>query len=106
MEVKRQLDVLDRRLAGSEYIAGADYTIADMAIWPWYGALVQGKVYEAATFLDVATYLNVIRWTETIGSRPAVRRGRLVNRLFGPDDEQMAERHAASDFDRYNAVLG
>jgi GST-like protein len=106
MEVKRQLDVLDRRLAESEYVAGADYTIADMAIWPWYGALVQGKVYEAATFLDVATYLNVIRWTETIGSRPAVRRGRLVNRLFGPDDEQMAERHAASDFDRYNAVLG
>ena len=106
MEVKRQLDVLDRRLAGSEYIAGADYTIADMAIWPWYGALVQGKVYEAGTFLDVATYLNVIRWTETIGSRPAVRRGRLVNRLFGPDEEQMAERHDASDFDRYAAVLG
>ena len=106
MEVKRQLDVLDRRLAGSEYIAGADYTIADMAIWPWYGALVQGKVYEAGTFLDVATYLNVIRWTEAVAKRPAVRRGRLVNRLFGPDEEQMAERHDASDFDRYAAVLG
>ena len=106
MEVKRQLDVLDRRLAGSEYIAGADYTIADMAIWPWYGALVQGKVYDAGAFLDVATYRNVIRWTETIGSRPAVRRGRLVNRLVGPEEEQMAERHNASDFDRYAAVLG
>jgi len=106
MEVKRQLDVLDRRLAGSEYIAGADYTIADMAIWPWYGALVQGKVYEAGAFLDVATYLNVIRWTEAVAKRPAVRRGRLVNRLFGPDEEQMAERHDASDFDRYAAVLG
>ena len=106
MEVKRQLDVLDRRLAESEYVAGPDYTIADMAIWPWYGALVEGKVYDAATFLDVATYLNVIRWTETIGSRPAVRRGRLVNRLFGPEEEQMAERHDASDFDRYAAVLG
>ncbi len=106
MEVKRQLDVLDRRLAGSEYIAGADYTIADMAIWPWYGALVQGKIYEAGTFLDVATYLNVIRWTEAIAKRPAVRRGRLVNRLFGLDEEQMAERHDASDFDRYAAVLG
>ncbi len=106
MEVKRQLDVLDRRLAGSEYIGGADYTIADMAVWPWYGALVQGKVYEAGAFLDVTTYLNVIRWTEAIAKRPAVRRGRLVNRLFGPDEEQMAERHDASDFDRYAAVLG
>lgn len=106
MEVKRQLDVLDRRLAGSEYIGGADYTIADMAVWPWYGALVQDKVYEAGAFLDVATYLNVIRWTEAIAKRPAVRRGRLVNRLFGPDEEQMAERHDASDFDRYAAVLG
>ena len=105
MEVKRQLDVLDRRLAESEFIAGADYTIADMAIWPWYGALVQGKVYDAGTFLDVATYRNVIRWTEAIARRPAVRRGRLVNRLFGPDEEQMAERHDASDFDRYAAVL-
>ena len=106
MEVKRQLDVLDRRLAASEYIGGADYTIADMAVWPWYGALVQDKVYEAGAFLDVATYLNVIRWTEAIAKRPAVRRGRLVNRLFGPDEEQMAERHDASDFDRYAAVLG
>ncbi|MEG3155755.1 glutathione-dependent disulfide-bond oxidoreductase [Sphingomonas sp. RB1R13] len=106
MEVKRQLDVLDHRLAESEYIGGAFYTIADMAIWPWYGALVQDKVYEAGTFLDVATYLNVIRWTEAIAKRPAVRRGRLVNRLFGPDEEQMAERHDSSDFDRYAAVLG
>ena len=106
MEVKRQLDVLDHRLAESEYIGGAFYTIADMAIWPWYGALVQDKVYEAGTFLDVATYLNVIRWTEAIAKRPAVRRGRLVNRLFGPDEEQMAERHDSSDFARYAAVLG
>ena len=106
MEVKRQLDVLDRRLAESEYVAGADYTIADMAIWPWYGALVQGKVYEAGTFLDVESYRNVIRWTEVVDKRPAVRRGRLVNRLVGPVEEQMAERHDASDFDRYAAVLG
>ena len=106
MEVKRQLDVLDRRLAESEYIAGADYTIADIAIWPWYGALLQGKLYEAGIFLDVATYVNVIRWTEVIAKRPAVQRGRLVNRLFGPDEEQMAERHDASDFDPYAAVLG
>ena len=106
MEVKRQLDVLDRRLAESEYIAGADYTIADIAIWPWYGALLQGKLYEAGIFLDVATYVNVIRWTKVIAKRPAVQRGRLVNRLFGPDEEQMAERHDASDFDPYAAVLG
>lgn len=106
MEVKRQLDVLDRRLAESEYVAGDAYTIADMAIWPWYGALVEGKVYDAGTFLDVESYRNVLRWTEAIARRSAVRRGRLVNRLFGPEEEQMAERHDASDFDRYAAALG
>jgi GST-like protein len=105
MEVKRQLDVLDRRLDEHEFIGGAEYSIADIAIWPWYGALVEGKVYDAAEFLDVASYANVIRWAETIGKRPAVRRGRLVNRLVGPEDEQMAERHDAADFEKYASVL-
>jgi GST-like protein len=105
MEVKRQLDVLDRRLDEHEFIGGAEYSIADIAIWPWYGALVEGKVYDAAEFLDVASYANVIRWAETIGKRPAVRRGRLVNRLVGPEEEQMAERHDAADFEKYASVL-
>ena len=99
MEVKRQLDVLDRHLAEREYMAGADYTIADMAIWPWYGNLVKGLLYEAGTFLDVQTYTNVIRWTDAIAQRPAVRRGRMVNRVFGDPASQLHERHDASDFD-------
>jgi GST-like protein len=99
MEVKRQLDVLDRRLAESEYVAGPDYTIADMAIWPWYGALVRGEVYGAAEFLQVQEYRNLVRWTEQVGSREAVRRGRMVNRIMGDPSEQLHERHDASDFD-------
>lgn len=99
MEVKRQLDVLDRRLAESEYIAGADYTIADMAIWPWYGALVKGLVYDAGTFLQVHEYKNVLRWTDQIAERPAVKRGRMVNRVMGDPASQLHERHDASDFD-------
>ncbi len=99
MEVKRQLSVLDRRLAESEYVAGADYTIADMAIWPWYGALVEGLVYEAAEFLSVHEYTNVRRWTDQIATRPAVQRGRMVNRVTGDPASQLHERHDASDFD-------
>lgn len=99
MEVKRQLDVLDRRLADSEYIAGADYTIADMAIWPWYGALVKGLVYDAGEFLQVQEYKNVLRWTDQIAARPAVKRGRMVNRVTGDPASQLRERHDASDFE-------
>lgn len=99
MEVKRQLDVLDRRLGESEYIAGADYTIADMAIWPWYGALVKGLVYDAGTFLQVHEYANVLRWTDRIAERPAVKRGRMVNRVMGDPASQLHERHDASDFE-------
>ena len=99
MEVKRQLDVLDRRLGESEYLGGADYTIADMAVWPWYGALVKGVVYDAGTFLQVHEYKNVMRWTDQIGARPAVRRGRMVNRVMGDPATQLHERHDASDFD-------
>ena len=101
MEVKRQLDVLDKRLAESKFIAGEDYTIADMAIWPWYGVLTQpGKIYnDAATFLSAHEYTNVIRWYEEIAARPAVQRGRKVNRLNGPLEDQLHERHDASDFD-------
>ncbi|KTE41425.1 MULTISPECIES: glutathione-dependent disulfide-bond oxidoreductase [unclassified Sphingopyxis] len=99
MEVKRQLDVLDRRLAESEYIAGADYTIADMAIWPWYGALAKGLVYEAGEFLQVQDYKNVQRWTDQVAVRPAVKRGRMVNRVMGDPASQLHERHDASDFD-------
>ncbi len=98
MEVKRQLDVLDRQLGAHEYVAGADYTIADMAIWPWYGALVLGQAYEAAEFLDTASYKNVMRWTEQVGARTAVKRGRMVNRFTGPLEDQLHERHDASDF--------
>src|SRR5436305_1189232 len=97
MEVKRQLDVLDRRLAESEYIAGADYTIADMAIWPWYGALVKGLLYEGGEFLSVHEYTHVIRWTDQIAARPAVQRGRMVNRAWGEPSTQLPERHDASD---------
>jgi GSH-dependent disulfide-bond oxidoreductase len=99
MEVKRQLDVLDRRLAVSEYVAGPDYTIADMAIWPWYGVLAQGLLYDAGEFLQVQDYKNVQRWTETVAARPAVRRGRMVNRITGEPSSQLHERHDASDFD-------
>jgi GST-like protein len=99
MEVKRQLDVLDRRLAQSEYLAGAQYTIADMAVWPWYGALAKGLVYDAGEFLQVAEYRHVQRWTDTIAGRPAVIRGRMVNRLNGDPAGQLRERHEASDFE-------
>jgi GST-like protein len=100
MEAKRQLDLLDRRLAESEYVAGPDYTIADMAIWPWYGAIVKGVVYDAAEFLSVHEYKNVLRWTDQIAERPAVRRGRMVNRVWGDASSQLPERHDASDFDK------
>jgi len=99
MEVKRQLDVLDRQLAVHPYIAGDDYTIADMAIWPWYGAVVNNTVYEAAEFLEAHTYKHVRRWTDLIGQRPAVKRGRMVNRAWGEPSEQLRERHDASDFE-------
>lgn len=99
MEVKRQLDVLDRQLAEHPFIAGEEYTIADMAIWPWYGALVAGKVYDAAEFLDVASYTHVNRWTNEIAQREAVKRGRMVNRAWGEPETQLHERHDASDFE-------
>ena len=99
MEVKRQLDVLDRRLAESPYLGGEDYTIADIAVWPWYGGLVLGQLYGAAEFLEVSTYTHVQRWAQQIAERPAVRRGRRVNRAFGDASEQLLERHDASDFD-------
>ena len=100
MEVKRQLDVLDKQLAAHEFIAGDEYTIADMAIWPWYGGLLLGTLYGAAEFLDVKIYTNVIRWAEQIGKRPAVIRGRKVNRSWGEEWEQVPERHSRSDFER------
>jgi GST-like protein len=99
MEVKRQLDVLDRRLAESPYLAGDAYTIADMAVWPWYGALVKGLVYGAGEFLQVQDYTHVQRWTDQIQQRPAVQRGRKVNRVMGDPASQLHERHEASDFD-------
>ncbi|ACM30304.1 glutathione-dependent disulfide-bond oxidoreductase [Agrobacterium sp. SHOUNA12C] len=99
MEVKRELDVLDRRLAESEYLGGKDYTIADIAVWPWYGALAKGWQYGAAEFLQVQDYKNVQRWAEQIFARPAVKRGRKVNRLHGDPADQLHERHDASDFD-------
>ncbi len=99
MEVKRQLDVLDRRLAEVRYVAGDDYTIADMAIWPWYGNLVKGQAYDSGEFLQVHTYTNVLRWTDEIAQRPAAKRGRMVNRVVGQPSSQLHERHDASDFD-------
>ncbi|EAQ24093.1 glutathione-dependent disulfide-bond oxidoreductase [Roseovarius sp. 217] len=99
MEVKRQLDVLDRQLAERPYIAGDDYTIADMAIWPWYGQLCLGRIYDAAKFLDVESYTNVMDWSKRIDARPAVQRGRMVNRSFGAPEMQLHERHDASDFE-------
>ncbi len=100
MEVKRQLDVLDQHLAKNAYFAGDDYSIADMAIWPWYGGLVKGLIYEAGEFLSVHEYKNVIRWTDEVAARPAVQRGRMVNRAFGDPSSQLPERHDASDFDK------
>jgi GST-like protein len=97
MEVKRQLDVLDRRLAESPYLAGEDYTIADMAVWPWYGALAKGLVYGAGEFLQVESYVHVQRWTDRIAERPAVKRGRKVNRVWGEASDQVPERHEAAD---------
>jgi GSH-dependent disulfide-bond oxidoreductase len=99
MEVKRQLDVLDRHLAEHEYLAGSDYTIADIAVWPWYGGLAKGVLYGAGEFLSVQDYKNVQRWTDAIAQRPAVKRGRMVNRAWGEPSSQLHERHDASDFD-------
>ena len=99
METKRLLDVLDRRLGESEYVAGRDYTIADVAIWPWYGGLARGNSYSAAEFLSVDDYKNVLRWADAIEARPAVKRGRIVNRTSGDLSNQLHERHAGSDFD-------
>lgn len=99
MEVKRQLDVLDKHLEHRTYLAGDEYTIADMAVWPWYGGLVMGHLYSAAEYLAVHEYQNVIRWAEQINTRDAVRRGRLVNRAWGDEDTQLHERHSAADFD-------
>jgi GST-like protein len=99
MEVKRQLDVLDRNLASRRYLIGDEYTVADMATYAWYGALVMGKLYEAGEFLDVTSYSNVVRWTADIHERPAVQRGRRVNRVWGEEEHQLAERHDASDLD-------
>ena len=99
MEVKRQLDVLDRQLAENPFIAGDEYTIADIAIFPWYGNLALGRQYNAGEFLDVASYKNVVAWAEKLDARPAVKRGRMVNRTSGEPHEQLRERHDASDFD-------
>jgi GSH-dependent disulfide-bond oxidoreductase len=99
MEVKRQLDVLDRRLAETEYLAGDAYTLADIAVWPWYGALAKGLLYSAGEFLQVQEYKNVQRWTDAIAQRPAVKRGRMVNRTWGEPSSQLHERHEASDFE-------
>ena len=98
METKRQLDVLDRQLASNDYISGADYNIADIAIWAWYGQLVLGRLYKAAEFLDVKSYAHVMRWAKSIDARPAVLRGRMVNRVSGTPEMQLHERHDASDF--------
>jgi GST-like protein len=99
MEAKRQLDVLDRRLAESRYLAGDEYTIADIAVWPWYGALSKGQVYEAGEFLSVHEYTHVIRWADEIARRPAAQRGRMVNRTWGQPSSQLHERHEATDFE-------
>ena len=99
MEVKRQMDVLNQRLAEQRFIAGDDYTVADMAIWPWYGGMAKGQLYEGGEFLQVQEYTHVIRWADEIAQRPAVKRGRMVNRVMGPLNTQLHERHDASDFD-------
>jgi len=99
MEAKRQLDVLDKQLAKNTYVAGEEFTIADMAIWPWYGNLVLGKLYDAAEFLQVETYSNVVRWAKNLAERQGVQRGRIVNRAFGEEWEQLKDRHSAQDID-------
>ena len=100
MEVKRQLDVLDKHLANNKYMCGDEYSIADISIWPWYGVLTTGKLYEAGAFLDVESYTHVTRWTQQIAERSAVKRGRMVNRVWGDEETQLPERHDASDIDR------
>ena len=100
METKRLLDVLNRRLSDHQYLCGDEYTIADIANYAWYGALVGQNIYEAAEFLDVQSYTHVIRWTKDIEARPAVQRGRRVNKSWGPEEEQLIERHSSSDFDK------
>jgi GST-like protein len=104
METKRQLDVLDRQLAEHEFVSGSDYTIADMAIFPWYGGLVLGRAYNAAEFLDVGSYKNVVRWAKQVDAREPVKRGRCVNAAGGPEDEHLHERHSAADIDKVLAV--
>lgn len=99
MEIKRQLDVLDKQLSKHQYIAGDEYSIADMAIWPWYGALVKNEIYDAAEFLEAHTYKNVNRWTDELAERPAVQRGKMVNKAWGELNEQLHERHDSSDFE-------
>ena len=103
MEAKRQLDVLNRQLEHNAFVAGNEYSIADMAIWPWYGQLVLGRLYDAAKFLQVQDYAHVLRWAREIDARPAVKRGRMVNRTFGEPSEQLRERHDASDFETKTA---
>ena len=98
MEVKRQLDLLDKQLLNNDYICCDEYTIADIAIWPWYGALVLGRLYGAKEFLDVKSYQNVVKWAINIDKRPAVKRGRMVNRINGDLDSQLHERHSSEDF--------
>jgi GST-like protein len=99
MEVKRQMDVLDRRLAEARYLAGDEYTLADIAVWPWYGALAKGLLYNSGEFLQVNEYTHVRRWTDEIAQRPAVKRGRMVNRTWGDPASQLHERHGEADFD-------
>ena len=99
METKRQMDVLDKRLADNAYLAGEDYSISDMAVWAWYGALAKGKLYDSEAFLDVGAYTHVVAWADKIAARPAVRRGRIVNKAWGEPHEQLRERHHASDFE-------
>ncbi|WP_198599313.1 glutathione S-transferase C-terminal domain-containing protein, partial [Vibrio sp. 10N.261.55.A7] len=99
MEAKRQLDVLDKQLAKNTYVSGEEFTIADMAIWPWYGCLVLGRLYDAAEFLQVETYEHVVRWAKLIDQREGVQRGRIVNRSWGEEWEQVPERHSAKDID-------
>jgi GST-like protein len=106
MEVKRQLDVLDRNLADRHYLCGDEYNIADIATYSWYGSLVLNDIYEAAEFLDVASYTNVVRWASEIQARPAVQRGRRVNKTWGPEEERVPERHAASDFGTVATAAG
>lgn len=105
METKRQLDVLDKHLQENQFLAGSEYTIADMAVFPWYGALVKGKLYDAGKFLSVQDYKNVIRWADELLTRPAVLRGRLVNKVWGDEDQQMRERHSNSDFEKLDLAF-